>query len=138
MQTSTVLDRSSEKSFDIDRASAFSAEAPYPLRRSICGNANAAASSSSPEPGIQRMERDVVQPFAILAVSGASMIALPSFAPKAEANEGLALAKSDRFAVRSPPQNCFKQTWPDFATACLRNSGSEAKIVKARLVTARR
>jgi hypothetical protein len=41
------------------------------------------------------------------------MIALPSFAPKAEANEGLALAKSDRLAVRSPPQNCFKQTWPD-------------------------
>ena len=76
--------------------------------------------------------------FAILAVLGASVIALPSFAPKAEASEGLALAKADRLAVRSPPQNCFKQIWPDFATACLRTSGSEAKVVEARLVTVRR
>ena len=76
--------------------------------------------------------------FAILAVLGASMIALPSFAPKADASEGLALAKSDRLAVRSPPQNCFKQIWPDFATACLRNSGSEAKVIEARLVDIRR
>jgi len=76
--------------------------------------------------------------FMILAVLGVSVVALPSFAPKAEASEGVALAKSDRLAVRSPPQNCFKQTWPDFATACLRHSGSEATIVEARLVTARR
>ena len=72
--------------------------------------------------------------FAILAGLGASVIALPSFAPKAEASEGLALAKSDRLAVRYPPRDCFKQIWPDFATACLRNSGSEAKVVEARLV----
>jgi hypothetical protein len=76
--------------------------------------------------------------FALLAALGVSVIALPSFAPKAEASEGLALAKSDRLAVRSPPQNCFKQIWPDFATACLRNSGSEAKVVEARLVAVRR
>ena len=76
--------------------------------------------------------------FAILAVLGASVIALPSFAPKAEASEGLALAKSGRLPVRSPPQNCLKQVWPDFATACLRNSGSEAKVVEARLVAVRR
>jgi hypothetical protein len=76
--------------------------------------------------------------FAILAVLGASVIALPSFAPKAEAREGLALAKSDRLAVHSPPQNCFKQIWPDFATACLRNSGSRGKVVEARLVGIRR
>lgn len=72
--------------------------------------------------------------FAILAVLGASVIALPSIAPEAEASEGLALAKSDRLAVRSLPQNCFKQIWPDFATACLRNSDSKAKVVEARLV----
>jgi len=34
--------------------------------------------------------------------------------------------------------NCFQHVWSDFATACLRNSGSEAKIVEARLVTSRR
>ena len=76
--------------------------------------------------------------FAILAALGASVIALPSFAPKAEASEGLALAKADRLAVRSPAQNCIKQIWPDFATACLRRSDSETKVVEARLVTARR
>jgi hypothetical protein len=48
-----------------------------------------------------------------------------------------ALAKADRLEVRSLAQNCFKQVWPNFATACLRNSNSEA-IVEARLVTARR
>jgi hypothetical protein len=66
------------------------------------------------------------------------VIALPWFAPKADASEGLALAKADRLEVRSVAQSCFKQVWPDFATACLRNSGSEAKIVEARLVSVRR
>jgi hypothetical protein len=75
---------------------------------------------------------------AVLALLGASVIALPSFAPQAEASEGPVLAKSDRLVVRSPPQNCFKQTWPDFATACLRNSGSEAKVIEARLVAVHR
>jgi len=55
-----------------------------------------------------------------------------------EATEAVASAKVDRLAVRSVPQNCFKQVWPDFAAASLRNSGSEAKIAEARLVTARR
>jgi hypothetical protein len=75
--------------------------------------------------------------FAIFAVLGASVIALPGFAPKVEASEAVALAKADRLEVRSLAQNCFKQVWPNFATACLRNSNSEA-IVEARLVTARR
>ena len=76
--------------------------------------------------------------FAVFAVLGASVIALPWFAPKVEASEAVAFAKADRLAVRSISQNCVKEVWPDFATACLRNSGSEAKIVEARLVTARR
>ena len=76
--------------------------------------------------------------FAIFAVLGASVISLPAFASKVEASEAVALAKADRLAVRSVPQNCFEQVWPDFATVCLRNSGSEAKIVEARPVTARR
>jgi hypothetical protein len=76
--------------------------------------------------------------FAIFAVLGTSVIALPSFAPQAEASEDVALAKADRLSVRSLPQNCSKQVWPDLAPPCLRNCGSEAKIVEARLVTARR
>ena len=75
--------------------------------------------------------------FAIFAVLGVSVIALPGFAPKVEASEAVALAKADRLEVRSLAPNCFKQVWPNFATACLRNSNSEA-IVEARLVTARR
>ena len=74
--------------------------------------------------------------FAVFAVLGASVIALPGFAPKVEASEAVALAKADRLEVRSLAPNCFKQVWPNFATACLRNS-SEA-IVEARLVTASR
>jgi hypothetical protein len=74
--------------------------------------------------------------FAIFAVLGASVIALPGFAPKVESSEAVALAKTDRLEVRSLAPNCFKQVWPNFATACLRNSNSEA-IVEARLVTAR-
>jgi hypothetical protein len=76
--------------------------------------------------------------FAIFAVLGTSVVALPWFAPKAEAGETLVLEKSDRLRVRSYPQNCVKQIWPDFATACLRKSGSEAVVVEARLVAARR
>jgi hypothetical protein len=75
--------------------------------------------------------------FAIFAVLGASVIALPGLAPKVQASEAVALAKADRLEVRSLAPNCFKQVWPNFATACLRNSNSEA-IVEARLVTARR
>ena len=75
---------------------------------------------------------------AILAALGTSVIALPAFAPKAKASEAVALAKADRLPVRSAAQTCFKQVWPDRATACLRSSGSETKIVEARIVTARR
>jgi hypothetical protein len=48
------------------------------------------------------------------------------------------LAKSDRLAVRSSPQNCLEQTWPNLTTACLHNAGSDARIVEARPVSARR
>jgi len=73
--------------------------------------------------------------FALFAALGASVLALPGFASK-EAGEAVVLAKADRLEVR-PLANCFKQVWPNFATACLRNSNSEA-IVEARLVTALR
>jgi hypothetical protein len=77
--------------------------------------------------------------FAICAVLGTSVVALPWFAPKAQADEPQALAKSDRLEVRSAPhKDCSKQVWPNFATGCLHNAGSKALIVEARLVTARR
>jgi hypothetical protein len=75
---------------------------------------------------------------AIFGVVGASVIALPWVAPKVEASEAVALAKADRLADQSVPQDCSKQVWPNFATACLRSSSSVAKIVEARPVTARR
>ncbi len=75
---------------------------------------------------------------AIFAVSGASVIALPSFAPKAEASEGVALVKSDRLAMTSSPPNCLEQTWPNLTTECLHFRGADAVIVDARPVSARR
>jgi hypothetical protein len=75
---------------------------------------------------------------AILGVLGASVIALPWVFPKVEASEAVALAMADQPADQSVAENCSKQVWPNFATACLRSSGSVAKIVEARSVTARR
>jgi hypothetical protein len=46
--------------------------------------------------------------FAILAMLGTSVIALPGFAPKVEASEIYALAKGDRLQVRSPVIDCSK------------------------------
>jgi hypothetical protein len=75
---------------------------------------------------------------AILAVIGTSVIALPGLAPKVEASQTYALAKGDRLQVRSPVIDCSKQTSPEFASSCLRNSDPAARILTARLVVARR
>jgi hypothetical protein len=75
---------------------------------------------------------------AIFALLGTSVIALPGFAPKMEAGEVAVLAKGDRLEVRATTSNCSSQVWPDFAVSCLRKPGSGAKILEARLVTARR
>jgi hypothetical protein len=76
--------------------------------------------------------------FGIFALLGASVIALPGFAPKVEASEGAVLAKADRLAVRAAAVDCSRQIWPDFAASCLQNKGSDQKVMEARLVTARR
>jgi hypothetical protein len=74
---------------------------------------------------------------AIMLVLGASVVALPGFAPQVKADESAALAKSDRLPVRSMVRECSSQVWPDLGTSCLRSS--QAGIVReARLVTARR
>jgi hypothetical protein len=75
---------------------------------------------------------------AIFSLLGASVIALPGFAPKVEAGEITALAKGDRLEIKAAASGCSTQVWPDFATSCLRTTASGAKVLEARLVTARR
>jgi hypothetical protein len=83
----------------------------------------------------------MVKPFLALsafALLGASVVALPAFAPKVEAAEAVVLAKGDRLQVRAPASQCGSQVWPNLDAACLRATGDGAKIQEARLVTARR
>jgi hypothetical protein len=72
------------------------------------------------------------------ALLGASVVALPAFAPKVEAAEAAVLAKGDRLQVRTPASDCGSQVWPNLEAACLRTTGDGARILEARLVTARR
>jgi hypothetical protein len=74
---------------------------------------------------------------AIFAFLGASVIALPGFAPKVEARETVALAKGDRLDLRQV-RNCTQQVWPNFDRSCLRHGESGMLVREARLVTARR
>jgi hypothetical protein len=71
---------------------------------------------------------------AIFTLLGASAIALPAFAPKAEASESVALAKGDRLQVHVPVLNCANEIWPQVAARCLR-SAEGSKVVEAQLVT---
>jgi hypothetical protein len=73
---------------------------------------------------------------AIFALLGASVVALPGFAPRVEASETVALAKADRLDIRPVALNCSQQVWPNFDASCLRKG--EAAVREARLVTARR
>jgi hypothetical protein len=73
---------------------------------------------------------------AVITLLGAAVIALP--APKVEASEAAALAKGDRLQVKAPSLTCATQVWPDIAAVCLWTAGESAKILEARLVTARR
>lgn len=75
--------------------------------------------------------------FVVFALLGASVIALPGFAPRVEASETAALAKGDRVDLQMVVTDCSKEIWPDLPARCLQN-GSGAKIQEARLVTARR
>ncbi len=73
---------------------------------------------------------------AIFALLGASVVALPGFAPQVKASEAVALAKADRLELRPAARNCSQQVWPNFDAACLRKG--EVTVREARLVTARR
>jgi hypothetical protein len=76
--------------------------------------------------------------FAVFALLGAGVVALPALAPKVEAGEVAALPKGDRLTVQAPSHDCSGQVWPNLATPCLRSADGGAKILEARLVTARR
>jgi hypothetical protein len=73
---------------------------------------------------------------AIFALLGASVVALPGFAPQVEASEAVALAKADRLDIRPVARNCSQQIWPNFDASCLRKG--EVTVREAHLVTARR
>jgi hypothetical protein len=73
---------------------------------------------------------------AIFALLGASVIALPGFAPQVAASETVPLAKADRLELRPVARNCSQQVWPNFDASCLRKD--DLMVREARLVTARR
>jgi hypothetical protein len=75
---------------------------------------------------------------AIFAFMGVSAFALPGFAPEGKADEGIVLAKADRLAIHAVAGNCASQIWPNIAWTCLRQTGSDAAVREARLVTAKR
>jgi hypothetical protein len=75
---------------------------------------------------------------AVFAFLGVAVLALPGFAPEVKANEVVALAKADRPAIQPAAGNCVSQIWPNIASTCLRQTGSDAAVREARLVTAHR
>jgi len=75
--------------------------------------------------------------FIVFALLGASLVALPGFAPNGEATEVRVLIKADRLPVRIATADCAGQAWPHFATSCLQRPHSTQKVVEARLVTVR-
>jgi hypothetical protein len=81
-----------------------------------------------------------ISALAAVTLLGASVIALPTFAPKVEAAETAVLAKADadRLQVRMPASHCGSQVWPNLEAACLRMTDDGTKVLEARLVTSRR
>jgi hypothetical protein len=79
-----------------------------------------------------------ISALAIFVALGASVVALPGFAPAVKADEAVAFPKTGRLASRPIAVNCASQIWPNIASSCLREIGSDAAVHEARLVTARR
>jgi hypothetical protein len=76
--------------------------------------------------------------FAIFALLGASVIALPGFAPDVKASETVALAKADRLPIHAIVRNCSGEVWPNFDNSCLRDDGFAAHVRMVSLTTWRR
>jgi len=79
-----------------------------------------------------------ISALAAVTLLGVSVVALPAFAPKVEAAEAAVLTKADRLQVRKPASHCGSHVWPNLEVACLRTTGDGARVLEARLVTARR
>ena len=86
----------------------------------------------------QPYDDQISQPFAVFALLGAPLLALPELAPEVKAYEMGALAKAERLATNSVAGNCAGQIWPNIASTCLRQTGSDIAVREARLVTAKR
>lgn len=69
---------------------------------------------------------------AIAAFIAAAVTVLPGFAPRVEASVPVALAKSDRLAVKSVGSTCSEKAWPNFEASCLRNAAT--KVINIREV----
>jgi hypothetical protein len=84
----------------------------------------------------------MIKSFAALALfallGGASVMALPGFAPEVKASEAIPRTKADRLALGGAAAACSGQVWPNLDASCLRNSGSNVMVREVRLVTARR
>jgi len=75
--------------------------------------------------------------FAILALLGAAVIAVPGFAPRANAVEAVALAKADRLPIRPGVRSCLSQSWPRLEASCLHDVRSGMPVREARLIAQR-
>ena len=75
---------------------------------------------------------------AIFALLGASVIALPGFAPEVKASESVAFAKADRLPIHPIARDCSSQVWPNIGNSCLRDGGNGVLVREVGLVTARR
>jgi hypothetical protein len=105
--------------------------------RSAVANRSPSAAGSAIRHSQQPKMIKSLSALAIFSLLGASVIALPGFAPAVRADEVVVLPKADRLA--SPVAGeCAKQVWPNIASSCLRDAASGAVVHEARLVTARR
>jgi hypothetical protein len=76
--------------------------------------------------------------FAIFAMLGASVIALPGFAPPVKADEAASMAKTDRLPLQSAAGACSDQVWPNFDASCLHGGSTSSLVRETRLVSTRR
>jgi len=71
--------------------------------------------------------------FAMLALSGAAVIAILGITPQANAVEAVALAKADRLPIRPVVRSCSSQIWPRLEASCLHDVRSRMPVREARL-----
>jgi hypothetical protein len=72
-----------------------------------------------------------------IVLLGAVVIAMPGFAPQANADEAVALAKADRLPVRPAVRSCSSQIWPRLEASCLHDVRSGLPVREARLIVQR-